>query len=77
MSYVFVLVAKERTFDAQQVVLTAVTEEDLTPMYSLAETYASDTVDLMCRTYQDGEIVEISLYKKDLADFEKIVDFYD
>lgn len=77
MSYVFVLVAKEKTFDAQQVVLTAVTEEDLSPMYELAETYSSDSVDLMCRTYQDGEIVEISVYRKELEDFEKIVDFYD
>lgn len=77
MSYVFVLVAKERTFDAQQVVLTAVTEEDLSPMYELAETYASDDTDLMCRTYQNGEIIEISIYKKELEDFVKIVDFYE
>ena len=44
-------------------------------MYEYAETYASDNVDLLCKTYHNGELMEISIYDKDIADFEKIVEF--
>ena len=75
MNYVFVLVLKEKVLDAQQIILTAVDSSDLSPMYEYAETYASDNVDLLCKTYHNGELMEISIYDKDIEDFEKIVEF--
>lgn len=74
-NYVFVLVAKERVVDANQYVLTAVDSNDLSPMYELAEMYSTENTDLLCRTYHNGELIEISIYNKNLEDFEKIVEF--
>ena len=76
MNDVFVLVAKERTFDAVPVILTAVDSTDLTPMYDLAKAYSNeDNIDIMCRTYFNGDLMEISVYNKHTGDFEKMVEF--
>ena len=75
MNYVFVLVAKEREIDAPQIILTAVDSSDLRPMYELCETYASTDLDLLCKTFHNGELIEISIWDESIEDFSKLVEF--
>ena len=73
-NYTFVLVEKERALDAQLYILAAGVIDDIDKLYELAQSKVQQHCDLLMYTYLNAQLVEISLYKPELEDFEVLVD---
>lgn len=72
---VFILELKERKFDAQSVVLTAVGTEDIDYLYDVAKRNVNDGYDLILKIFENGIPVEVSLYQPDKEDFKVIMSY--
>ena len=70
---VFILELKERKFDTQSVVLTAVGTEDIDYLYDVAKRNVNDGYDLILKIFENGIPVEVSLYQPDKEDFKVIM----
>ena len=73
-NYTFVLVEKERALDAQLYILAAGVIDDIGKLYELAQSKVQQHCDLLMYIYLNTQLVEISLYKPELEDFEVLVD---
>lgn len=73
-NYTFVLVEKERALDAQLYILAAGVIDDIDKLYELAQSKVQQHCDLLMYIYLNTQLVEISLYKPELEDFEVLVD---
>ena len=73
-NYAFVLVEKERALDAQLYILAAGVIDDIDKLYELAQSKVQQHCDLLMYIYLNTQLVEISLYKPELEDFEVLVD---
>lgn len=73
---VFVLVQKEKQFDAHMIMLTAVSGDEVEVIYDVAKRNADKEYDIICYVYDHGVPVEVSIYEPKEEDF-KVVLRYD